>query len=101
MNGKTIDLDVGRRDTVTTVKDKNHAEEKLNPRSKRDIALANARTVNCPNCRVQANVYYSNTEDDEEPDDEGCVFLSVLISRLVAASSSNVQTRLMKGRINE
>uniref|UniRef100_A0A0D9Z4Y2 Ubiquitin-like domain-containing protein n=1 Tax=Oryza glumipatula TaxID=40148 RepID=A0A0D9Z4Y2_9ORYZ len=38
--------------------------------SKRDIAPANVKTVHCPECQVQANVYYCNTEEDNE----GCVF---------------------------
>nr|XP_015630914.1 uncharacterized protein LOC4332313 isoform X1 [Oryza sativa Japonica Group] len=38
--------------------------------SKRDIAPANVKTVHCPDCQVQANVYYCNTKEDNE----GCVF---------------------------
>uniref|UniRef100_A0A0E0NSQ6 Ubiquitin-like domain-containing protein n=1 Tax=Oryza rufipogon TaxID=4529 RepID=A0A0E0NSQ6_ORYRU len=39
-------------------------------RSKGDIAPANVKTVHCPDCQVQANVYYCNTKEDNE----GCVF---------------------------
>uniref|UniRef100_A0A0E0KBI5 Ubiquitin-like domain-containing protein n=1 Tax=Oryza punctata TaxID=4537 RepID=A0A0E0KBI5_ORYPU len=116
LRGRIIALEVERSDTVASLKDKIYAEQGIHPsdqrlifkarhstafpgqrarirvRRARDIAPANVKTVHCPDCQVQANVYYCNTEEDNE----GCVFY-----RLVAASSSSAQTRLMKDCRNE
>ena len=45
--------------------------------NRRALALATARRVDCPNCRVQANVFYANTEGNTGRVFYKCPYFSV------------------------
>uniref|UniRef100_A0A0E0CYA8 Ubiquitin-like domain-containing protein n=1 Tax=Oryza meridionalis TaxID=40149 RepID=A0A0E0CYA8_9ORYZ len=91
LKGRIISLEVARSDTIASVKDKIYAERGIRtvqpPSPVRELGVEfdeqrrqlgfefdeqkrhRPGKLHCPDCQVQANVYYCNTEEDNE----GCV----------------------------